>query len=61
MTAKRCVIFTATLLLMAAAASAQTGPVITSVSPDAIYVNSAATTLTLTGTGFAAGDLVCVE
>ena len=47
--------------LIAAAASAQTGPIITSISPEAVYVGSPATTITFTGTGFASGDLLCIS
>ena len=60
MTAKERFCFvTLFVFLIAAAATAQTGPVITSISPEAVYVGSPATTLTFTGTGFASGDLIC--
>jgi hypothetical protein len=49
------------VLAIAAAATAQTGPIITSISPEAVYVGSPATTVTLTGKGFASGDLVCLN
>jgi trimeric autotransporter adhesin len=47
------------VLLIAAAATAQTAPFITSISPEAVYVGSSATTITFTGAGFASGDVVC--
>ncbi len=47
------------VLLIAVAATAQTAPFITSISPEAVYVGSPATTITFTGTGFASGDIVC--
>ena len=49
------------VLLIAAAATAQTTPFITSISPQAVYVDSPATTITFTGTGFASGDVICIE
>jgi trimeric autotransporter adhesin len=48
------------LLLLPAAVIAQTAPVITSVSPSEVYVNSSALTLTFTGMNFAPTDLVCL-
>jgi hypothetical protein len=48
------------VLLIAAAATAQTTPIITSISPEAVYVGSPATTITFTGTGFASGDVICL-
>ena len=47
------------VLLIAVAATAQTAPFITSISPEAVYVGSPATTIIFTGTGFASGDIVC--
>src|SRR5208283_6003437 len=52
-------VLTLLVLLIAAAATAQTNPTITSISPQAVYVNSPATTITFTGTGFASTDLIC--
>jgi trimeric autotransporter adhesin len=48
------------VLLIAAAATAHTTPVITSIAPQAAYVGSPSTTITFTGTGFASGDLICL-
>jgi trimeric autotransporter adhesin len=48
------------VFLIAAAAIAQTAPFIASISPEAVYVGSPATTITFTGTGFASGDLICI-
>jgi trimeric autotransporter adhesin len=48
------------VLLIAAAATAQTTPLITSISPQAVYVGSPATTITFNGTGFASGDVICL-
>jgi hypothetical protein len=39
------------VLLIAVAATAQTTPIITSISPQAVYVGSPATTIIFTGTG----------
>jgi hypothetical protein len=49
------------VFLIAAAATAKTTtPFITSISPEAVYVGSPATTITFTGTGFASGDVICI-
>jgi|HubBroStandDraft_6_1064221.scaffolds.fasta_scaffold99064_1 hypothetical protein len=49
------------VFLVAAAATAKTTtPFITSISPEAVYVGSPATTITFTGTGFASGDVICI-
>src|ERR1700677_422649 len=48
------------VLAIAAAATAHTTPIITSISPETVYVNSAATTITFTGTGFASSDTICL-
>jgi trimeric autotransporter adhesin len=49
------------VLVIAAAATAETIPIITSISPEAVYVGSPATTITLTGKGFASGDAICLN
>jgi trimeric autotransporter adhesin len=53
-------LFAATIvfLLASVAAHAATVPVITSISPANVYLNGPAFTLTVNGTGFAAGDTV---
>jgi len=61
MTVKKLLRFlTLFVLLIAAAANAQTTPIITSISPEAVYIGSPATTITFTGTGFASGDVICI-
>jgi len=57
---KRLRFLTLFVLLIAAAANAQTTPIITSISPEAVYIGSPATTITFTGTGFASGDVICI-
>ncbi len=49
------------LLLLIAPISAQTGPSITSISPAVIYVGASTVTLTITGSGFAATDVLCLS
>jgi len=45
-------------LIASALAHASSVPVITSISPASVYVNSASFTLTVNGTGFASGDTI---
>lgn len=49
------------LLLLFSRISAQTGPSITSISPSVIYVGASTITLTITGSGFAATDVLCLN
>jgi hypothetical protein len=61
MTAKGsfCFLTLVALLSVAPATAKTTTPFIASISPEAVYVGSPATTITFTGTGFASGDVVC--